>query len=327
MNRVFIALAVVMAITSPVAAQAPGAELPLSAFLEKRVPDELAAEGHLLSRDNLTLKVESAGAIFIVSLVDLNTGRVAASTKIDQLPPDREAAVASVTHVAADLITQISGREPPPPAPPPVVIDDRPERAARQRAELELKKQMIRFDDTYDAYIPNTAAGATQHWTAYRGGMDQELSPKEFYKLVGHPELAKSHDLRHGFGIGGMMVGIGLSVGALVYLGSKTGDDCSTSDPNFEGCIATHDNAVNDAAIVWAFMTAIGVGVFVGGLHYVRHSQPITENEARTMAEQYNNGIRQNLGLPVVERHWFHDVHVAPYVTHGEGGLALGARF
>ena len=87
----------------------PEPSAPLAAFLEARVPDELAAEGLVLSRRNLALQIEPVGDKLLVSLIDLVTGRVVASTKLDNPPRDREAAVASVTQVAAALVTQYSG--------------------------------------------------------------------------------------------------------------------------------------------------------------------------------------------------------------------------
>src|SRR5689334_18140392 len=115
------AIAIVMLAASTAAAQ-PVSDLPLASYLEQRVVDELAVEGVVLSRDHLMLKVEQLGDKLIVSLVDLATNRVAASTKIDAVPADREAAVAATTHVAADLVAQAVGRGAPQ---PPPMIDDR----------------------------------------------------------------------------------------------------------------------------------------------------------------------------------------------------------
>ncbi len=92
----------------------------LATFLEIRVPEELAAEGLLLSRQGLSLQIEPVGDKLLVSLIDRVTGRVVASTKIDQPPRDREAAVASVTEVAAGLVTQYAGT----PASPPHAASD-----------------------------------------------------------------------------------------------------------------------------------------------------------------------------------------------------------
>jgi hypothetical protein len=327
MNRLFVALAVVAGAVSTAVAQPPGAELSISAFLERRVPEELASEGHVLSRNNLALKVETAGDIAVISLVDLNTGRVAASTKIDQLPADREAAVASVTHIAADLLTQISGREAPPPPPAPPVVDDRAERAAHEVAELKFNRQAIRFGTTYDLYVSNTTAVLARNWVPYRGELNQEIEPQEFYKLVGHPELGESYDSRRKGGIAAAVAGTGLMVGGLIYLSANTGINCDIGSSNFDMCLADHDRAFHQAAFVSTALVIVGGGAFVVGLYFYRHPHPISETEAKDMAAEYNNGIRRNLGLPVVERHWLHDIRIQPYALHGEGGLALGARF
>src|SRR5262245_20469151 len=99
MTRTLLAAVLLASVSATAAAQPVEIDL-----LAKRVPDELAAEGHVLSRMNLTLKLEMAADKLMVSLVDLTTGRVAASTVIEQLPGDREAQVASVTQVAGDLV-------------------------------------------------------------------------------------------------------------------------------------------------------------------------------------------------------------------------------
>jgi len=118
-----------LALASTAAAQAPGQAEPMSAqFLEQRVNDELESEGVVLSNHNLGLKVEQLADKWLVALVELTTGRVADSTRIDQLPADREAAVAVITNVVETLEAQVLGRrerpEPQPPQvaqPPPVV--------------------------------------------------------------------------------------------------------------------------------------------------------------------------------------------------------------
>jgi hypothetical protein len=101
---------------------APAAPLPVAGppapptipFLERRVPDELASEGVLLSRYDLALKVEQLRGKWRVSLIDLTGGDVAASSRIDALPTDREAAVAIVTQIAGELAAQLLGRTPAP---------------------------------------------------------------------------------------------------------------------------------------------------------------------------------------------------------------------
>jgi hypothetical protein len=66
----------VIALARTAAAQAPGQIEPVAApFLEKRVPEELATEGVVLSRRNLALQIEQLGDKWLVSLVNLTTGR------------------------------------------------------------------------------------------------------------------------------------------------------------------------------------------------------------------------------------------------------------
>src|SRR4051812_45664919 len=104
MKRFFIVIVAALAVSRSASADAPGNQDPISTFLERRVPEELAAEGVVLSRRDFTLKVEAVGAELLLSIIDVSTGRVAASTKLDVVPQDREAAVAATTHLVADLI-------------------------------------------------------------------------------------------------------------------------------------------------------------------------------------------------------------------------------
>ena len=105
-----------LAIPARVASATPSdATAPIAAFLEIRVADELSADGLVLSRLGLALQIEPLGDALLLSLIDLTTGRVVSSTRLDNLPRDREAAVASVTQIAADLITKYTGTPTSPP--------------------------------------------------------------------------------------------------------------------------------------------------------------------------------------------------------------------
>jgi len=69
MKCLFLAWVVVMVLAHSAAAQAPGQTEPMTAaFLEKRVPEELATEGLVLSRRNLGLQVEQLADKWLVSL-------------------------------------------------------------------------------------------------------------------------------------------------------------------------------------------------------------------------------------------------------------------
>ena len=154
------------------AGQTPETTDPLSAqFLEKRVHDELASEGTVLSSHNLGLNIELVADRWLVSLVELTTNRVAASTRIDHLPTDREAAVAVMTDVVADLEAQLLDREGKPAraarpsvAQPPST-DARAESALREATDLELNRRSLRFRASYDpCTYPGTSNG---RWLVY----------------------------------------------------------------------------------------------------------------------------------------------------------------
>ena len=334
MNRILVALALAASGSTIAAAQGPHeTELVLTAFLEKRVPDELAAEGLVLSRNNLTIQIEMVGDKMLVSLVDLTTSKVAASTKLDVVPADREAAVAAVTHVAADLVMQIVRQHEA--APPQPVADDRAERLQHEKADLLFQRQAIRFGATYDLSVNHGTGTLSRRWVTFQGDLDQDLPPEDFYRALGRPDLAKEYAHRHDLAVGGMVAfGIATVVTGVLFVKSAMADEqtCTPGDfATFTACVQGNEKAHDDARSTYLPAAGIGVGVmfatFLYGAWYAYHLHPITESEAKTLAEQYNQNLRHNLGLPVVKREILHDVKIAPYFTGGDGGIALGGRF
>jgi hypothetical protein len=327
----------VIVLAAPAAAQQPSAtDLSIAAFLEKRVPEELASEGVVLSRHNLTLKVEMLGDKLLLSLVDLSTGRAVASTKVDQIPPDRDAAVASVTHVAADLAGQIVRRGASPPAaatPPPV--DERAERQAREVAELRFHKQAIRFGEAWDlSYTKNGGLSARRRWLAYQGESDQVLEATDFYKEVGRPDLADDYNHRKHIAYGGMIVG-GLGViagGVMLYKFALAPlDPCSIDLPAEQygacvtGALDKHERERSQYVKPMLIVSGVSIAAMLVGLWYAVNVHPISENEAKGLADKHNQNLRKNLGLPVARR--LHDIKLVPYASAGDSGLALAGRF
>jgi hypothetical protein len=327
-------MVVLLGIPGMAAAQAPGQVERVSApFLEKRVPEELATEGVVLSRRNLALQVEQLGDRWLVSLVDLTTGRVVASTKVDVLPADREAAVAAMTHVVSDLAAQVVGRaEPPPPPaaappPPPVVIDDRAEREQREIAELKFRRQALRFGNTVVVTATGSVVSVSRRWSVHQGDLDQELEPEEFYAKVGRPDLGEVYASHRRLMIGGYTVSIAaIVVGGALAIGLR--QDCVVGQPfdEFQRCEDSNTQTFTTALIAGTSVGLVALGV---GLWYQWHLHPITENEAKGLADVYNQRLRRDLGLPVVRREpVLRDVTLAPFIARGEvRGLALSARF
>ena len=119
MLPIILASAVVTVVLPPSAVAQPA---PLVEYLESRVPDELAVEGIILGQRELVIKVEQVGDKLLISLIATPTGRVVASSKVDDPPPDREASLAIVTQVTATLYTQYTML----PSAPPSVQTEQP---------------------------------------------------------------------------------------------------------------------------------------------------------------------------------------------------------
>jgi hypothetical protein len=342
------------AVHAPIAAaQAPGqvvGEATSAPFLEKRVPDELATEGVVLSRQGLSLQVEQIGNRWLVSLVDLNTGRVAASTKVDNLPPDREAAVAMMTHVVADLATQVIVREPPPPAqaappappiPPTPPVDlnkqvrdaERAEREAHERAELKFNRHSLRFDATYEIVSYGQGGyGLSRQLVAYQGDLNEVLDVKDFYTQVGRLDLYSQYQNRRRAMIG-FYVAAGIAAAVSLVFFTQMFSSGGSCDSAQSDCIDQQLKQEDDNFKTYGTLTLVAGGVAAGawliGLWYHFHPHPITENEAKSLADVYNQHLRQQLGLPVVSRSEpiLRDLKLAPYASGSGAGIGLSAQF
>ena len=334
----------VMSVGSAAQAQAPG-QVPGAAtavFLEKRVPDELATEGIVLSRQGLELKVEQVGSQWLVSLVDLNTGRVAASTKVAELSPDREAAVATMTHIVAELASQISGRAPsvaPPVESAPgassdlaaMVAREKTDRDARDAAELSFRRKAIHFGSELVIAATGHSVAVGTFMTIRQGELDQPMEAVDFYKAVNRPDLYARYQSRHNTGVGLTIAGwvlfgvaVGIETYQLVHLTSCANNTSLNTDA------ATTDDCFSTTPLYVALgLSTVATGlVFVGG-YYRAHPHAIDEGEAKALADKYNQGLRKDLGLPVVSQREpvLRDVRLAPFAGVSGGGLALGGRF
>jgi hypothetical protein len=283
---------------------------PTDTFLEQRVVEALAADGVVLSRLGVTLDVEQIGGKVLVSLVDQTTGRVAASTKVDALPPDPEAAVASLTQVASNLVSQVVGTKPASAEPPPP-RDDAAERRERERelAELRYAREAIRFDDDVAVTGHDGSVSTRREWFAYRGESRHRLSEEELYEALGRPDLARTYRRRVRTVATLAVVGLAAILGGSLYAGF--GD--TERDENL------------------GIGVAIGGGVaLTGALIYGHHASPLGEGEAKRLADEHNQKLRRDLGLPHLgtsSRPRIRDVQWAPVIGRDAAGLALTGRF
>jgi hypothetical protein len=320
----------------PVAAQP--AAIPLDVFLEQRVAEELAARGTLLSRLGVTLDVEVIDQRAIVSLVEPATRRALASTKIDVLPADREAAVASVTQVAASLAAQIAN-----PASQTTTVAvkemldrDREERREREAAEYRFRQEAITFGDEVEVTTNGKYTSVNRRWVAYQGEIRRRLDGEEFYQVISRPDLAQQYKSRRDGGMTAMVAGTLVGLGGLTFITMK-------GLPDYEGCFDARnmaqceleqeerDRAASRNLVIGAVVAGAGTIALYIGWYYYRNPHPISEGDAQTLGAQYNGELRRkhNLSTDAAPR-WrprLRDVAVTPYVAGGGGGLALGGRF
>ena len=321
-SRIPIVLVLVFAGTA--AAQTPDqTEQAIAAAFRSRLAAELAIHGISLSRRNLNLQLWHSDT-WLLSLVDLNTGQVVASIEFTQLPKDREAAVAVMINAVADLASQTGHRgDLPPQASLPTAssgapsLGTRTERTQRQLAEAAFKRESFRFGQ------PGTS-GRRWRWQVFRGGLDQELDPPAFYRALGREDLAHAYDQRHSVMISGYLVSaLAFSAAAALSIGRIS---------DFQSCnhLAADTMPNCEVRSVVPVLVAVGVGLAgtaVGG-YFSRNPHPIDENEAKALADAYNQRLRRQLGLPVVTRHpTMRGLALAPYVASYNAGLAVSAPF
>lgn len=282
-------------------------EPPAAAFFEQRVTERLASEGVLLSRRKLGLRIEHSENAWTVSLIDLATGQPAAALEVGQLPPDRDAAVELLVRAAADLAQHLVNQ--------------------LAKLESEFNPRSLRFAATYRLDAQGGASSSNRRWVMFRGAVDQELAPTEFYRIVGRDDLAASYERRRYLMVGSYIMA-GLSVG--IGLGLQL-----TAEPDFGPCAALPPvqraacERDHEPSILPGLVGAgVGLGAALVGTYLYRHPHPIDEGEAKALADTYNQQLLHQLGRPgVARRPVLRDVKLVPYVARGDVGLVLGARF
>jgi hypothetical protein len=193
--------------------------------------------------------------------------------------------------VAAGLVDQIAGDTRAAPARAPSTAT--PDAGVREAAELGYERGSIRFEKEYG------------QWVTYQG--NQELAPEQFYTDVGRPDLAETYRHRRRIAFGGLITcGVG-------YLGGL-------------GVLAVSDSTTGK--ILGLASIGVGlVGVLVGGW-YGLHPHPVSENDAKVLADVYNRHLRSELMLPVARSEpLIRDLELVPVVTAGDYGVALAGRF
>lgn len=300
------------------------AEVPqLDGFLEQRVPEELAADGIVLAQHGVVLDVETIGDRLLVVLLDAATGAPRASTRLDAVPPDREAAVASVVQVVTTLLAAGLPPAPPPtaitpppmepePAPaalaPPGGTAEDPDLAARRSA---YEAEAIDFWIEGKVYQSRTGTRTAFESAPYVGvgAARHRMSTEEFYAAIGRPEVFAKKRRRH-------RIAVGIGFAALASL-MTTFVLVSRVDP---------DQGLSDPSATAAICTLVGTGLLGATALVVSDTgRTYTPQQESVLAERYNARLRAKYRLP--EPADEPSASLAPYVAPGGGGLALRGRF
>lgn len=330
MNKSVLALIVLASLATPAAAQAP-----LDVFLEQRVADELASDGTPLSRLGVVLEIEAVGDKLLVSLVDAATHRAVASTKVESVPADREAAVAALTQVAANLVAQVGTRGDA--VAPAVDVADA--LARHSNAEYRYRQEMVTFErgvsvSTTAQPANNGTSGVMVGTTVAHymqpvlGELKRPLGGRDFYLAVDRPDLADKYSSRRRRTLIGMLGGSATAVLGLYVFATNADSSCDPSQAAYDQCKSDFDHT--HRPFMWlggALMVGGAIG-FIGGTYYLFRPHPVSVSEWYDLAEQHNASLRRKYGLGArASRTSKRSLVVAPYLAGAGGGFAVAGRF
>lgn len=326
----------VLALIGAAAAQTTGlTESMLQSALERGLAR--AAEGVRLLRLSLGVLIESRAVQWRVSLIDLATGRTVASTEI-ALPTDRDEAVAVLLREIVVLEARVTERRVPedpvmaregPEDQPPALLSNeaRTEHTQRHAAEMVFRQRSLRFGPSYEIGAQHTYDYLGSQWQVFCGRVDQELGALEFYRAIGRPDLAHAYQRRRALMVGGFVAGeLAFVAAAVLYVkGHLDLSSCnSLQGQSYAHCAEMHTSMLSPMLIT----AGSGMAAMAFSVYFYRNPHPIDENDAKSLADAYNQRLRRELGLPVaIRRPILRDVTLRLYVAEHDTGLALGGQF
>jgi len=190
-------------------------------------------------------------------------------------------------------------------------------RAEEAAAQQEYDRKYLSFDD-FGAIDPHTGT-FYQLTVPYQGKYRDPIAPGAFYRLVGREDLAQQYEGREQarttlHTVGTLTFLAGAVGAAVVAFGSSS--SCDPSNPGFAQCASAAEDDARSRGLM--SLALVGVGAVLGGSIYLAGSQmdpqPVNVAAQRELADQYNQKLRMQLGLSVIDK------------SDG-GGLALSARF
>jgi hypothetical protein len=297
-------------------------EPPGSRSLEERVTAALVTRGIALAQRNLGLQIEQIGGMWLVSLVDLTTGRAEAADQVAALPADRDAAVVTVTSVVSDLEQQVPERgeraatqihqasRPAALAPPSSDSALTDEQLQLRDAELRYGRESLHFMTIPDSSSASGELSAHGGWGVFQGHPSKGvLDPRAFFRVAGRDDLARAYSSQPTAATVSFVLGIASVAAACILLSISDDGEPGMHRPG------------------WLALAGGTAGLAIGA-YLDRPPYSVLENEAKALVADYNKRLRTRLGLPAVRRlQLILDMTLTQHAIQQHRGLALKMRF
>jgi hypothetical protein len=216
------------------------------------------------------------------------------------------------------------------------VLETGPEKGG-VTARNQYDEQYIGFEERTVVTVMS-GVGMVSNWSKpVLGKYRKPLHYEDFYKMVERPDLASSYETRRAVRIGFWAAGIAtIAVTTAVAIGSLASrDSCDSvgvSSPKFSTCVE-ESGAKLESAVKVALIGG-GVGTLLVLVPFAINPQPIEPDEARRLADGYNEKLKAKLGIaqadwpsPSTKVDSSLALSVSFFRGAGSGGILLGAHF
>lgn len=211
------------------------------------------------------------------------------------------------------------------PAPVPAPV---PAPAQEQSPQQIFDSKYIGFAELITGSL-NGRRSMRPRFAPYQGVYHRPLKPEEFYAAVGRPDYAEQYLAKRRRRIGLIAAGGALMGAGAIALGVGTGVFIATNvNPTivcgFTGPCTTPSYNPTPLYIglgIFAFGAAGGLTLLLVGV--LQNPHPVPLQEAHRLADEYNQGLRQQLGLAAGALSMLRRATFAP--TFGPQGAAVAA--
>ena len=207
------------------------------------------------------------------------------------------------------------------------------------QAQLHAQKAYARQELGIEEFSGVTDDGGTYSYAVPTLGKYHEpLASDDFYRRVGREDLAAQYDAANRVRVGVIASSVVVTLGSLavgMVYAFQSAPSCNPAASNFMGCLdaqsdfeATH---VRDGVLLSVGGSLVGTGLMLAGL--LDDPEPVSLAQRRELADEHNQKLRQELGLPVDPSARADapasgpELAVAPLLSPTGGGVALSGIF